>query len=236
VQFANGLSLPASLARPEPEKTTGPILQFHGFCRPLFDVSLTTIVQFFAATRALRGTPMAKEPVKRPPAADEAEANATGEEAAAPKKRWGRKFLLMVGAGGLVLLLGIAAGAYFLFFARSAPPKSESANALPLVPPQVAYYDMPDMVVNIQSQDGSPAYLKLGVALELDSAAEKPGLQVLMPRVVDQFQSYLRELRVDDLRGSAGVVRIKEELLRRINVAAQPYRVRDVLLKEMIVQ
>jgi len=57
-----------------------------------------------------------------------------------------------------------------------------------------------------------------------------------MPRIVDQFQSYLRELRVDDLRGSAGVMRLKEELLRRINVAAAPYPVKDVLLKEMIVQ
>jgi flagellar protein FliL len=57
-----------------------------------------------------------------------------------------------------------------------------------------------------------------------------------MPRVVDQFQSYLRELRVDDLHGSAGVLRLKEELLRRINVAAAPYPVKDVLLKEMIVQ
>ena len=57
-----------------------------------------------------------------------------------------------------------------------------------------------------------------------------------MPRVVDQFQGYLRELRIDDLHGSAGVVRLKEELLRRITVAAAPFPVRDVLLKEMIIQ
>ena len=53
---------------------------------------------------------------------------------------------------------------------------------------------------------------------------EKAGMQALMPRVVDQFQAYLRELRVDDLKGSAGVLRLKEELLRRVNVAAAPYR------------
>jgi flagellar protein FliL len=58
----------------------------------------------------------------------------------------------------------------------------------------------------------------------------------LMPRIVDQFQGYLRELRMDDLKGSAGVVRLKEELLRRINASAAPYRVRDVLLKQMLVQ
>ena len=57
-----------------------------------------------------------------------------------------------------------------------------------------------------------------------------------MPRVIDQFQSYLRELRVEDVRGSAGVMRLKEELLRRANLAVAPTPVRDVLLKEMIVQ
>jgi flagellar FliL protein len=95
---------------------------------------------------------------------------------------------------------------------------------------------MPDLIVNIQTADGAAAYLKLGIALELDSAAEKPGLQAYRPRIIDQFQGYLRELRVDDLKGSAGVLRVKEELLRRVNFAAAPYRVKDVLLKEMIVQ
>ncbi len=178
---------------------------------------------------------MAKDAGKQAPAADEPE----GQEGAspdAPKKRFGRKFLLIAGGGAaLLVLLGLGAGAYFFFFAGKTE-KPQTAQTIPLVPPQVAFYDVPDMVVNIQTPDGSPAYLKLGVALELESPEEKAGLQVLMPRVIDQFQAYLRELRVDDLRGSAGVLRLKEELLRRINVAIEPYRVRDVLLKEMIIQ
>ena len=92
------------------------------------------------------------------------------------------------------------------------------------------------LLVRIQGADATPAYLKLSVSLELDGPEEEAGIKALMPRVVDQFQGYLRELRVDDLKGSAGVVRLKEELLRRINASAAPYRVRDVLLKEMIVQ
>ena len=86
------------------------------------------------------------------------------------------------------------------------------------------------------SADSAPAYLKLSVSLELDSAEEAAGIKALDPRIVDQFQGYLRELRMDDLKGSAGIVRLKEELLRRINMSAAPYRVRDVLLKQMIVQ
>jgi flagellar protein FliL len=155
------------------------------------------------------------------------------------KKLLGNRKLLIVGGAALFVLLAGGGGAYFFLFGGTSagPAKIAAAKpAAPIVPPQVSFFNMPDIVVNIQTADGSPAYLKLSVALELASDAEKPGLEALMPRIVDQFQGYLRELRVDDLRGSEGVLRLKEELLRRINVAASPYRVRDVLLKQMIVQ
>ncbi|HUB84921.1 MAG TPA: flagellar basal body-associated FliL family protein [Rhizomicrobium sp.] len=191
---------------------------------------------------------MAKEKAK--PEAEEPDADAPapeGEGAEAPKqgfvkKLLGNKKMLMIAGGGvLVLVLAGGGGAYFLLGHSSksaAGGKVASADAppAPIVPPTVAFYDMPDIVVNIQSADGTPAYLKLAVALELTGADEKAGIQPLMPRVVDQFQGYLRELRVDDLKGSAGVMRLKEELLRRINVATSPFKIKDVLLKEMIVQ
>lgn len=160
-----------------------------------------------------------------------------GEVAAPP--RFSKKMLMIAGGGALVLLLALGAGTYFLFFSQPSEPKPTIADnvALPLAPPQIVFYDMPALVVNIQSADAStPAYLKLTVSLELAASAERAGIQALMPRIVDEFQAYLRELRIDDLHGSAGVMRVKEELLRRINVAAAPYPVRDVLLKEMIVQ
>jgi flagellar FliL protein len=179
---------------------------------------------------------MAKKEAK--PAEDAAPEGAEGEQPDAPKKRFGKKFLLMAGGGGLVLLLALGGGAYFFFFSGPSHDKTKMAGAaaVPLVAPQVTYFDVPDLVVNIQSADGTPAYLKLSVALELDNVEEKAGIQALMPRVIDQFQGYLRELRIDDLHGSAGVMRLKEELLRRVNVAAAPFPVHDVLLKEMIVQ
>lgn len=180
---------------------------------------------------------------KEKPKDDEMEVEVTsdGADSTEPKKGFfkkllgSKKLLLMFGGCALVLLLGIGGGAYF-FFSSKPPEQVAEAPQIPLVPPTVAFYDMPDVVVNIQSADGTPAYLKLAVSLELASAEEKQGLNVLRPRIVDQFQAYLRELRVDDLKGSAGVLRVKEELLRRVNVAAAPYPVKDVLLKEMIVQ
>jgi flagellar protein FliL len=149
-----------------------------------------------------------------------------------------KKLLMIAGGGALVLLLGIGAGLYFFVFSGSDSSKTaeNAVPEIPATPPQVAYYDVPDLIVNIQTSDGSAAYLKLSVSLELFTAEEKAGVQALTPRIIDQFQGYLRELRADDLKGSAGIMRIKEELLRRTNVAAAPYRVRDVLLKEMIIQ
>jgi flagellar protein FliL len=158
---------------------------------------------------------------------------------AAPKKGLGRflsKKMLIIAVPALLLVVGGGgAGAYF-FLKKSDKTQEAKADDVPLTPPKVAFSDMQDILVNIQSNDGTPAYLKLGVSLELEDDAQKAALTPLMPRITDQFQAYLRELRLDDLKGSAGVLRLKEELLRRVNVAAAPYKVRDVLLKEMIVQ
>lgn len=155
---------------------------------------------------------------------------------------------LMV-AGGLVVVLG-GGGAGYYFLGGSAPA-DEHAEGEPaegghggghgaapseLPSEHAAFFDVPDIVVNIQTADSTPAYLKLSVSLELDSVEARTAIEPVMPRVVDQFQTYLRELRVEDVRGSMGVMRLKEELLRRVNLAAAPTPVRDVLLKEMIVQ
>jgi len=179
---------------------------------------------------------------KAPDAGGEAEGEKPEGEAAegAPKKGF-RKFLskkiLMIAVPALVLVLGGGgAGAYFFLFKKAETHEAKAEEEVPLTPPKVAFSDMQDILVNIQSNDGTPAYLKLGVSLELEDDAQKAAIAPLMPRITDQLQAYLRELRLDDLKGSAGVLRLKEELLRRVNVAAAPYKVRDVLLKEMIVQ
>ncbi|HEY2032323.1 MAG TPA: flagellar basal body-associated FliL family protein [Rhizomicrobium sp.] len=181
----------------------------------------------------------AEEIEKDSDAAPEGEGGEAPKQGFVKKLLGNKKMLIIVAAAALLVVGGGGAGAYFFLFSGS-PKEAKTADGKPvpppLVAPQVAFYEMPDIVVNIQSADGNPAYLKLAVALELTGADEKAGIQPLMPRVVDQFQSYLRELRVDDLKGSAGVLRLKEELLRRINVATAPFAVKDVLLKEMIVQ
>lgn len=99
-----------------------------------------------------------------------------------------------------------------------------------------AFLKIPDMIVNLSSSTGEPRYLRLSVQLELEDEAAKAAVENVMPRVIDQFQTYLRELRVKDLRGSAGIYRLQMELLARVNAAAYPVEVQDVLFQEILIQ
>ncbi|WP_416899745.1 MAG: flagellar basal body-associated FliL family protein [Minwuia sp.] len=98
------------------------------------------------------------------------------------------------------------------------------------------FFELPDMIVNLNSSGSQPRFLKIRVALEFGDRRLVGKVRKVMPRIIDHFQVYLRELRREDLRGSAGMYRLKEELMIRVNQSVQPSRVRDVLFKEMLVQ
>ncbi len=99
-----------------------------------------------------------------------------------------------------------------------------------------AFVPVPKMIVNLNTDDGVPRYLRLTVQLELKDAKDSGAVEAVLPRVIDQFQTYLRELRVKDLKGSGGMYRLQMELLWRVNQAAAPIEVRDVLFQEMLIQ
>jgi flagellar FliL protein len=98
------------------------------------------------------------------------------------------------------------------------------------------FYDLPEMLVNINTAGRKRNFLKLRVSLELADEADINIVENVLPRIVDNFQVYLRELRLEDLQGAAGMYRLREELLTRVNAAVRPAQVKDVLFKEMIVQ
>ena len=110
--------------------------------------------------------------------------------------------------------------------------KPVAAQAKPAV-----FLDVPEVLVNLSTTGNERTqYLKVKVVLELPDAALTPQIQTTMPRVMDAFQTYLRELRPTDLDGSAGLYRLKEELTRRVNAAIAPNRINAVLFKEIVVQ
>lgn len=167
------------------------------------------------------------------------------------EKKGGSKKLILMVAVPLVAVMGIAAGAYFTGLADpilamvgvGAPPKEANAPAAAgghgapgEAVAQSVFYDLPDMLVNLNSPGRRQSYLKIRVSLELSNPLDQPRIEQQMPRIVDNFQVYLRELRVEDLQGAAGVYRLREELLSRVNAAVKPTKVNDVLFKEMLVQ
>jgi flagellar protein FliL len=143
--------------------------------------------------------------------------------------------------GAPILVLGILLGLIFtpaglgIRQTLGLAPKQKLDEA-PAPPKQIVFMDLPEMIVNLNTGSRQSSFLKLRVSLELDDAALVPKLKALEPRIVDNFQIYLRDLRREDLDGSAGMARLKEELLMRINVAVRPARINDVLFNEILVQ
>jgi flagellar protein FliL len=162
----------------------------------------------------------------------------------------GGKLPLIGGAVAAVLLLG---GGGWWFFLKG-KPKQEMASASaasgdarqgsagqtagggPRKPS--AFLDLPELTVNLAAgpQQDRQQFLRMKIALEVQEQKVVTEIQPMMPRVLDTFQVFMRELRPQDLEGSAGLYRLKEELTRRVNVAVFPAKVDAVLFKELMVQ
>ncbi len=166
----------------------------------------------------------------------------------------GKKKMVIFIALGLLILVGAGAGLYFSGFLDKFLKKpaeteghekpAEGEHGKPAegghgeggAETGAQFLKIPDMIVNLNSEDGTPRYLRLSVQLEFKNAVDKAAVEKVLPRVVDQFLTYLRELRVRDLRGSAGIYRLQMELLARVNQAAFPVEVQDVLFQEILIQ
>lgn len=203
---------------------------------------------------------MAKDKAKEAAAEAEAEAadepaveaeGAEGEGEGGGRKLPPLKVLIAAGVGALIVLGGGGtAGVLFLMphpaaSAHKLPPKPKTdkkgdkadPNA-PQVqdgPDGVVYYTLPDIVVNMQTPDGKPTFLKLKLTFELPDHTTADTLDAEMPRLQDVFQTFLRELRPEDLSGSEGTLRLRTELQRRVDLVIAPSKVGAVLIEEMLI-
>ena len=171
---------------------------------------------------------------------EEQEAQAESEnppQAVAPKK----KILLLLIP--VFLVVGTVIGLYFSGIADSfltvepsdSPEKAEqeekSAN------PSTVFFDVPEILVNLSVKPGQkPIYFKIKVTLEMNSAADAELVEKMLPRVVDSLQFYLREMRLEEIQGSVGTYRLKEEIHSRLNRILAPVKINDVLFKEILIQ
>ena len=191
---------------------------------------------------------MAEDKVQEAPEEEVAE----GEEGegAKPKKKLSMKLMLIAGAGALVVLGG-GGGAAFIFLKpkpnaahagkdakkpeKKGKKDDKAAGQVTEGPDGVLFYTMPDVVVNMQTADGRPTFLKLKLTLELPDQATVDTLEPNMPRLQDMFQTFLRELRPEDLSGSQGSYQLRMEILRRVNLVIAPSKANAVLIEEMLI-
>ena len=188
---------------------------------------------------------------------------AEGAEGEAPaKKKLPMKMLIIGGAAALVVLGGGGAAAFIFLKPKpdAAAEKGEAgkekkekkkdekkdekkegkegeagAAVVREGPDGVVFYTMPDVVVNMQTADGRPTFLKLKLTLELPDDAAVEELDPNMPRLQDMFQTFLRELRPEDLSGSQGSYQLRMEILRRVNLVIGPSKANAVLIEEMLI-
>jgi flagellar FliL protein len=205
--------------------------------------------------------PEAEEAEGATPPAEGGGEGAEGAEGEAPakKKMSGKKLVLFIILPAVLVLGGGGAAAYMLLFSGGGEQHAEANDGHgkakgghgeegagePVPGPNgttimqgdgVVFVTMPEMLVNITGPEGRPAYLKLKLTLEAPDDATVTALGEHIPRVTDQFNGFLRELRTDDLSGSAGAYRLRLELLRRVNLVIAPMQINAVLIEEMLVQ
>jgi flagellar FliL protein len=152
-----------------------------------------------------------------------------------PPPRSGRKKLILLAMP--LVVGGIGAG---LWFGGVLPrllgkdhDQRQTAEAAPVAP---VYIDLPEMVANLNGTQRRPSYVKLVARLEVAKPEDVERVKATLPRVLDLFQTYLREMRPEELRGAAGTYRLREELIARADIAVAPSRIVDVLFTEMLVQ
>jgi flagellar FliL protein len=150
---------------------------------------------------------------------------------------------VLLATGGVVWWLGLLSPRPPAQDAQARPPGQEvaagapgTAGATPAQRTPPVFIDLPDMTVNLATQGQRNVFLRARIALELTNATAAAQVQPLMPRVLDTFQTFLREMRPADLEGSAAIHRLREELTRRVNLAVAPGRVDAVLFRELLVQ
>lgn len=181
---------------------------------------------------------------------DESSHEADGLDGGESPPKRGKRLIIII-AIIVIALIGAGAGLYFSGMLKpSAEKKTEAeehgdghgdkkggehgekkADA-----PTEVYHDLDEFLVNLDAGGKQPSFLKMTVTLVLPDEAALVEIKAKTPRIRDGFQVYLRELRMDDLQGAAGLYRLREELLLRLNKLMHPVVIKDILFKSILVQ
>jgi flagellar FliL protein len=175
----------------------------------------------------------------------------SAQEAPAPNKK--KKLIIIGAATAAALTLGGGGAAFFMGGKSTAKTEAHGEEAAAADEghgeaeaegegegghgeAKGKFVDVPAVSVNLRSPDGSPRFLKLHLMLVPGPKTTDTALKDKLPMVLDAYQPFLRELRPEDLGGSAAVFRLKEELMVRATRVLGPGMVKEVLIQDLIQQ
>lgn len=158
-------------------------------------------------------------------------AEAEQPQDAAPKKK-SRKPLII----GLVLALALGGGGFYatwsgLILGTSAPQGTEGeAGVAPL--PDISFVPVEPLVVSIGPGDAN-RHLRFTSQIEVNGTHGEE-VTLLLPRIIDVMNSYLRAIDPAEFDDPAAMMRMRAQLLRRIQIVTGEGRVRDLLVTEFV--
>lgn len=160
------------------------------------------------------------------------------EEETAPAEvakppRFSKKQKIIAAVGAVVLLGGVTGGLLMAFGGEEEGAEPHGADA---AGGEESLVEVEPLVINLRSNDGQTRFLKLRFMLVAGSAGDIEKIEAKLPLIIDRYQPFLRELRPEDLAGSAAVYRIKEELILRAADILGAGVVTNVLIQDMIQQ
>lgn len=165
-------------------------------------------------------------------AAPELSADAIDEIAQKRKKQ-----ITMI-AVAVLLFVGVAGLGGLLLYKKRFAEEAVDGDPTKIQGPQkqMLFRQMDEIIVNLNTENRTTSFMKLKITLEIEGKNNLNAVNNMMPRIRDIFQTYLRELRPQDLQGSMGLYTLREELLLRINKVISPAQVNDILFDEVLIQ
>ena len=115
-------------------------------------------------------------------------------------------------------------------------PDSEKNAAEVLKAKSVTYLPIPELTINLKKTSSRSRTLTASFVLALENENVRKNVNHFIPMIQDQFHTFLREMDVSDLEGMAGIERVSQEMLIRINRVVAPFSVKDVLVQKFYIR
>lgn len=138
---------------------------------------------------------------------------------------------------GLVLAAMGAGGGYFAVGSGLIPgltqddPEIVTEQAVEALP-DIGFVELDPIMVSFPD-DRVVQHLRFRASLEVNVAHQRE-VESILPRVIDVMNGYLRALELSDFQDPLALVRLRAQLLRRIQIVAGQGRVRDVLIVDFV--